>query len=502
MDYFKSLNFPGEYPFTRGVYPTMYRGKIWTIRQVAGYGTVTETNKRYKYLFDHGQTGLSVEFDLVTQCGYDPDHTLAVGEVGKVGVSISSLRDMEMLFDGIPLSEITTSMTINATCMEVLSMYVAVAKKQGTPSHVLSGTVQNDILKEYIARGAYIYPLEPSMRIVTDIITYCAENMPRFNPISISGYHIRESGASAVQELAFSFGNAIAYIENVIQKGLNIDSFAPRLSFFFAVHNNFFEEIAKFRAARRLWAKLMKEKFKAKNPKSMILRFHAQTGGSTLTAQEPVNNIVRTTIQALAAVLGGTQSLHTNSMDEPFALPSEEAVKIAVRTQQIIAHESGVADTIDPIGGSYFLESLTNEIEEKTIDYLEKIESIGGMLKAIESGFIQKEIVLKSYEYQKKIESGAKKVLGMNMFRAKEEPQINLFRVNPKVEDLQKKRLSKLKEQRNHLKVQHALKEVRKIAEDPNKNLIPSISKAVTSYATIGEISTVLREVFGEYKHQ
>ncbi|WP_456398520.1 acyl-CoA mutase large subunit family protein, partial [Palaeococcus sp. (in: euryarchaeotes)] len=389
-DYLEKLNFPGQYPFTRGVYPTMYRGRFWTMRQYAGFGTAEESNKRYKYLLSQGQTGLSVAFDLPTQIGYDSDHPMSEGEVGKVGVAIDSLWDMEILFDGIPLDKVSTSMTINATAANLLAMYILVAQKQGVPQNILRGTVQNDLLKEYIARGTYIFPPKPSMRLATDVIMYCAENVPKWNPISISGYHIREAGANAVQEVAFTLADGIEYVKAVIARGMDVDKFAPRLSFFFNAHNNFLEEIAKFRAARRLWAKIMKEKFNAKNPKSMLLRFHTQTGGSTLTAQQPENNIVRVAIQALAAVLGGTQSLHTNSYDEALSLPTEKSVRIALRTQQIIAYESGVVDTIDPLGGSYYIEWLTDHIEEEAMKYIEKIEAMGGMMRAIERGYIQK----------------------------------------------------------------------------------------------------------------
>ncbi|WP_456450069.1 acyl-CoA mutase large subunit family protein, partial [Palaeococcus sp. (in: euryarchaeotes)] len=415
-DYLEKLNFPGQYPFTRGVYPTMYRGRFWTMRQYAGFGTAEESNKRYKYLLSQGQTGLSVAFDLPTQIGYDSDHPMSEGEVGKVGVAIDSLWDMEILFDGIPLDKVSTSMTINATAANLLAMYILVAQKQGVPQNILRGTVQNDLLKEYIARGTYIFPPKPSMRLATDVIMYCAENVPKWNPISISGYHIREAGANAVQEVAFTLADGIEYVKAVIARGMDVDKFAPRLSFFFNAHNNFLEEIAKFRAARRLWAKIMKEKFNAKNPKSMLLRFHTQTGGSTLTAQQPENNIVRVAIQALAAVLGGTQSLHTNSYDEALSLPTEKSVRIALRTQQIIAYESGVVDTIDPLGGSYYIEWLTDHIEEEAMKYIEKIEAMGGMMRAIERGYIQKEIADSSYKHQREVEEKKRIIVGVNEF--------------------------------------------------------------------------------------
>jgi len=420
LDYFWDLGFPGEYPFTRGVYPTMYRARLWTMRQYAGFGTAEQTNQRFKYLLSQGQTGLSVAFDFPTQVGYDCDHPMARGEVGKAGVSVSTLRDMEIVFDGIPLDKITTSMTINAPAAVLLAMYIVVGEKQGVPQSVLDGTVQNDILKEYVARGMYIFPPKPSMRLVTDIFEYCAKNVPKWNTISISGYHIREAGATAVQEIAFTFANAIAYVQAAIDRGLDVDKFAGRLSFFFAAHNNLFEEVAKFRAARRLWAKIMRERFRAKNPASWMLRFHTQTSGVSLTAQQPLNNIIRVTIQALAAVLGGTQSLHTNSFDEAYALPSEQAVTIALRTQQIIAYESGVADTIDPLGGSYYVEYLTNQIEEKVTQYLERIDELGGAVAAIEKGFMQREIMESAYRYQKEVESKKRIVVGVNEFISEE----------------------------------------------------------------------------------
>ncbi|MHC1585216.1 MAG: acyl-CoA mutase large subunit family protein [Candidatus Syntropharchaeia archaeon] len=499
MDYLGELGFPGEYPFTRGVQPTMYRGRFWTMRQYAGFGSAEDTNRRYRYLLEQGQTGLSVAFDLPTQMGYDSDHPLAEGEVGKCGVAISSLKDMEILFDGIPLDEVSTSMTINSTAVILLAMYIIVGEKQGVPQEKLSGTIQNDILKEYIARGTYIFPPEPSMRIITDIFEYCSKNLPKWNSISISGYHIREAGSTAVQEVAFTLANAMAYVQAAIERGLDVDQFAPRLSFFFNAHNDFFEEIAKFRAARRIWARIMREKFGAKNPRSQMLRFHTQTAGCTLTAQQPHNNIVRVGIQALAAVLGGTQSLHTNSMDEALALPSEEAVRTALRTQQIIAHESGVANTIDPLAGSYFVEALTDEIERRVMEYFDKIEALGGVLQAIEKGFFHREIADASYAYQKEIEKGERIVVGVNRYQIEEEIPIEILRVDESVRVRQEERLKKLRKERDKSKVERALKKVEKTAEG-DENIVPVIIEAVRSYATLGEICDVLRNVFGEYK--
>lgn len=499
FDYSEKLGFPGEYPFTRGIQPTMYRGRLWTMRQYAGFATAEESNKRYKYLLEQGQTGLSVAFDLPTQIGYDSDHPLAEGEVGKVGVAIDSLQDMETLFDGIPLDKVSTSMTINAPAAVLLAMYIAVAEKQGVSPDKLDGTIQNDILKEYVARGTYIFPIEPSMRLITNIFEYCSKNVPKWNTISISGYHIREAGATAVQEIAFTFANAIAYVEAALKAGLDIDDFAPRLSFFFSAHNNLFEEVAKFRAARRLWARIMKERFGAKNPRSMMLRFHTQTAGSTLTAQQPDNNIIRVTIQALAAVLGGTQSLHTNSRDEALALPTEESVRIALRTQQIIAYESGVADVVDPLAGSYYIENLTDEIERRAMEYIEKIDKMGGATVAIENGYMQREIQNSAYNYQKEVESKNKIVVGVNMFQIEEEPPKNLLKVDPKVEELQRQKLKKLREERDNQKVQKTLSELKKACEG-TENLMPYILEAVKAYATLGEICGVMREVFGEYK--
>jgi methylmalonyl-CoA mutase N-terminal domain/subunit len=501
VDYDRDLGFPGEYPFTRGVQPTMYRGRFWTMRQYAGFATAEETNKRYKYLLDQGQTGLSVAFDLPTQIGYDSDHPLAEGEVGKSGVAIDSLRDMEILFDAIPLDKASTSMTINSTAAILLAMYVAVAEKQGVKSEVLQGTIQNDILKEYAARGTYIFPPAESMRITTDIFQFCKDRVPRWNTISISGYHMREAGCSAVQEVAFTLANGIAYVEAAIRKGFDVDSFAARLSFFFNSHNHFLEEIAKFRAARRLWAKIMKERFKAKRTESWMLRFHTQTAGSTLTYQQPENNVVRVAFQALAAVLGGTQSLHTNSKDEAFALPSEEAVRIALRTQQIVAYESGVADSIDPLAGSYMVESLTNEVERKAMSYIEKIDAMGGAVKAIESGYIQKEIADSAYQYQKEIETNQRILVGVNEFQVREQPLKDILRIPPQIERYQKGKLAKIKTERDNGKVKERLALLKKVAQGTDNIMLP-ILDAVRSYATLGEISDTLREVFGEYKER
>jgi len=500
-DYGEHLGFPGEYPFTRGVQSTMYRGRFWTMRQYAGFATAEETNKRYKYLLDHGQTGLSVAFDLPTQIGYDSDHPLAEGEVGKSGVAIDTLKDMEILFDGIPLDKVSTSMTINSTAAILLTMYVAVGEKQGATSEVLQGTIQNDLLKEYAARGTYIYPPVESMRITTDLFAFCKDHVPRWNTISISGYHMREAGCSAVQEVAFTLANGIAYVEAAIQAGLDVDSFASRLSFFFNAHNNFLEEVAKFRAARRLWAKIMRERFKAKTHESCMLRFHTQTAGCTLTYQQPENNVVRVAFQALSSVLGGTQSLHTNSRDEAFALPSEDAVRIALRTQQVIAYESGVADTIDPLAGSYAVETLTNEIERKAMQYIEKIDEMGGAVKAVESGYIQQEIADSAYQYQKEIEANQRIIVGVNQFQTEEEPLRDILRIPPEVEKVQKEKLARVKKERDSEKVKVALADLRKSAQGTN-NLVPSILNAVKTYATVGEISNTLREVFGEYRER
>ncbi len=498
MDYLTQLGFPGEYPFTRGVQPTMYRGRYWTMRQYSGFGTAEDTNKRYKYLLDQGQTGLSVAFDLPTQIGYDSDHALSMGEVGKCGVAIDSLGDMEILFDGIPLNKVSTSMTINSTAATLLAMYMVVAEKQGVPAGELRGTIQNDILKEYIARGTYIYPPQPSMRIVTDIFAFCKDHLPQWNTISISGYHIREAGSSAVQEVAFTLADGIAYVDAAIRAGLDVDEFAARLSFFFNCHNNFFEEIAKFRAARRLWAQIMKERFHAKKPASCMLRFHTQTAGCTLTAQQPYNNVVRVAYQALAAVLGGTQSLHTNSFDEAFCLPTEEAVSLALRTQQIAAYETEVADSIDPLGGSYLVESLTNDIERESKRYIEKIDAMGGMIRAIEEGYAQKEIANSAYTYQKEVEGKKRIIVGMNQFTTGDPFFCKLLRVTTEVENLQKSKLKQLKGSRNNARVGETLGALKKAAEG-TANLMPPVVDAVRAYATLGEIADVLRGVFGEY---
>ncbi len=500
LDYILDLGFPGEYPYTRGVYPTMYRARFWTMRQYAGFGTAEQTNRRFRYLLQQGQTGLSVAFDFPTQIGLDCDHPLALGEVGKVGVSVGTLNEMELLFDQIPLNKVTTSMTINAPAAVLLAMYVAIAQKQGIDQSVLGGTVQNDVLKEYIARGMYIYPPKPSMKLVTDIFEYCCENMPRWNTISISGYHIREAGATAVQEVAFTLANGIAYVQGAIDRGLDVDTFASRLSFFFASHNNFLEEIAKFRGARRLWARIMRERFEAKEPSSWQLRFHTQTSGVALTAQQPHNNIVRVALQALAAELGGTQSLHTNSFDEAYALPSQRAVTIALRTQQIIAYESGVADTVDPLGGSYYIETLTNQIEEDALRYIEEIDRQGGAIAAIERGFMQREITESAYKYQKEVERKDRVIVGVNDFIGKEEVPIKILRVDPTVEKKVVERLNHVKRERDNPEVRETLDELRKVAENGTENLVPPILNAVRQYATLGEICNVLREVYGEYK--
>ena len=498
-DYLSEIALPGEYPYTRGVQPTMYRGRYWTMRMYAGFATAGESNRRYKFLLDQGQTGLSVAFDLPTQIGYDSDSEMSIGEVGKVGVAIDSLKDMETLFDGIPLEKVSTSMTINAPAAVLLAMYIAVAEKQGVTSDKLKGTIQNDILKEYSSRGTYIFPPKPSMRIITDIFSYCAENVPFWNTISISGYHIREAGSTAVQEVAFTLANGIAYVEAAQQAGLDVDTFGPRLSFFFNAHLDFFEEIAKFRAVRRLWARIMKERFSAKNPRSMMVRFHTQTAGCTLTAQQPKNNIVRVAFQALSAVLGGTQSLHTNSMDEALCLPSEEAVQIALRTQQLIANETGVADTVDPLAGSYYIETLTSEIYDKAKAYIQKIDDIGGAVNAIEQGYIQREIQDSAYKYQREIEQNERVVIGLNKFQVEEEKPTNLLRVDPSVRVDQIERLKQLKSERNEAQVKESLADLRQRAEGSD-NLLPYILEAVKTYATLGEICGVLREVFGEYQ--
>ena len=496
--YEDKLGFPGQYPFTRGVQPTMYRGRFWTMRQYAGFGTAKESNERYKYLLSAGQTGLSVAFDLPTQMGYDSDAGMSRGEVGKVGVAIDSLADMEILFDGIPLDKVSTSMTINSTAAILLCMYIAVAEKQGISSDKISGTIQNDILKEYMARGTYIYPPKESMRIITDIFAYCKDHVPKWNTVSISGYHIREAGSSAVQEVAFTLADGIAYVDAAIKAGLDVDEFAPRLAFFFNAHNNLLEEVAKFRAARRMWSKIMKERFKAKDPKSQMLRFHTQTAGCTLTAQQPDNNIMRVTMQALAAVLGGTQSLHTNSRDEALALPTEDSVRIALRTQQVIAHESGVADSIDPLAGSFLVESLTDQIEKAAFDYIEKIDKLGGAVEAISQGFQQKEIQDSAFAYQRAIETNDMVIVGVNKFTIQEPPPSGLLKVKEEVEIFQKEALAQLKAKRDNAKVQDVLKTLETAARGTD-NVMPHILNAVKAYATLGEISDVFRGVFGKH---
>ena len=498
VDYNEEVGFPGEFPFTRGVQPTMYRARFWTMRQYAGFGSAKQTNERYRYLLGQGQTGLSVAFDLPTQIGYDSDHELADGEVGKVGVAIDSLADMEVLFDQIALDKVSTSMTINAPAAVLLAMYIAVAEKQGVSSEQLRGTIQNDVLKEYFARGTYIFPPQPSMKIITDIFSYCKDNLPNWNTISISGYHIREAGSSAVQEVAFTLADGLAYVDAAVKTGLDVDDFAQRLSFFFNVHNNFLEEVAKFRAARRLWAKLMKERFGAKKASSMMMRFHTQTAGCSLTAQQPDNNVVRVTMQALAAVLGGTNSLHTNSRDEALCLPTEDSVRIALRTQQIIAHESGVADSIDPLAGSYMVEAMTNEIEAKALAYIKKIDDLGGVVKAIEAGYIQQEIGDSAYAYQKSVECGAQVIVGVNKFTVTEAPPTNLLRIKQEMEIEQRQSLAAMKAGRDAAAVAASLTALRQVAESGD-NLLPAIIAAVKTYATLGEVCGVLREVFGEY---
>ena len=494
--YAQQLGYPGEYPFTRGVQPNMYRGRIWTIRQYAGFGAAEETNQRYHYLLSQGQTGLSVAFDLPTQIGYDSDHPLARGEVGKVGVAIDSLQDMEVLFQGIPLDKVSTSMTINSTASVLLAMYLVLGRKQGVEAAKLNGTIQNDVLKEYIARGTYIFPPRPSMRLTTDIFAYCAENVPRWNAISVSGYHMREAGCTAAQEVGFTLADGIAYIQAAIDNGLDVDAFAPRVSFFFDSHVNFFEEIAKFRAARRLWAGIVKERFGANEERSWMLRFHTQTAGCSLTAQQPYNNIVRTALEALAAILGGTQSLHTNSFDEAYWTPSEEAVTIAVRTQQLLAYESGVSDVVDPVGGSYYVESLTAELEKQASDYIAKIDSLGGAVTAIEQGYQQREIQQASYKYQKMVEEGKQKIVGVNDLVTGESKIASTLRVKSEIEAKQKERLAKLKRERDNGKVKQTLKRLEEAAQG-KENTMPPIIECVEAYATIGEICDVLRSVFG-----
>ncbi len=500
FNYVQDLNYPGEYPFTRGVQPTLYRGRLWTMRQYAGFGNAEESNERYRYLLSQGTTGLSVAFDLPTQIGYDSDHPMAQGECGKVGVAIDSLADMEVLFNEIPLDKVSTSMTINAPASVLLAMYICVGEKQGVPANQLAGTIQNDILKEYIARGTYIFPPKPSMRLITDIFEFCSKNVPKWNTISISGYHIREAGSTAAQEIAFTLADGIAYVEAAKKKGLDPNVFGKRLSFFFNAHNDFLEEVAKYRAARRMWAQIMKERFGVTDQKAQTLRFHTQTGGSTLTAQQPENNIVRVTLQALAAVLGGTQSLHTNSMDEALALPSEKSVGIALKTQQIIAYESGVANTIDPLAGSYVIESLTNEIQQKAEEYINQIDDMGGMLVAIEKGYVQKHIQDAAYAYQRAIETNDAIVVGVNKFQIEENNKdMKLLKVDETVGERQIKNLKKMKENRDNIKVHDTLEAIRKAARDESQNMMPLIIDAVRNYATEGEICGILREEFGEY---
>ena len=499
FDYIRDLGYPGEYPFTRGVQPNMYRGRIWTIRQYSGFGTAEETNQRYRYLLEQGQTGLSVAFDLPTQIGYDSDHPLARGEVGKVGVAIDSLRDMEILFQDIPLDKVSTSMTINASAPILLAMYIALGRKHGVKPTELNGTTQNDILKEYIARGTHIFPPRPSMRLATDIFAYCAKNVPRWNTISISGYHIREAGSTAAQEIGFTLANGIAYVQAAIDAGLNVDAFAPRLSFFFNSHINFLEEIAKFRAARRLWAKIMRERFGAEDSRSWMLRFHTQTAGCSLAAQQPHNNIVRTALEALAATLGGTQSLHTNSFDEAYAPPSEEAVTIAVRTQQILGYESDIANVVDPLGGSYYIEHLTNSLEKEAAEYIAKIDSRGGAVAAIEQGYQQREIQDSSYRYQKETESGKRTVVGVNKFVSPYPKIVGLLRVKPEVEKKQRERTAQVRKDRDNGKVKRALRQLEDVARSKD-NTMPAFLECVDAYATEGEICDVLRKVFGTQK--
>ncbi len=499
LDYSKDLGYPGEYPFTRGIQPTMHRGRIWSMRQYSGFATAEESNRRFKYLLEQGQTGLSVAFDLPTQIGYDSDHSLAAGEVGKVGVAIDSLGDLELLFHGIPLDKVSTSMTINATAAILMAMYIAAGEKQGVKPADLRGTIQNDVLKEYVARGTYIFPPQPSMRLATNIFEYCSREVPQWNTISVGAYHIREAGSTAIQEVAFAFAIAIAYLEAGVRAGLNIDDFAPRVSWIFNTHINFIEEVAKFRAARRLWARIMKERFKAKDPRSWMLRFHTQTGGCTLTAQQPLNNLIRTTFQAMAAVLGGCQSLAVCSYDEALALPTEESVRLSLRTQQIIAHESGLIDTVDPLGGSYYLEKLTDDIEKGAAEYIAKIDQLGGAVTAIEKGYIQQEVQESSYRYQREIESGRRVLVGVNKFQVKEPPVKGLLKVDPRVREMQIKRLADLRASRDRKKVQASLEELKKVARGDGNLMIP-ILEGVRSYCTLGEMCDVLRGVFGEYE--
>ncbi|RME58119.1 MAG: methylmalonyl-CoA mutase [Candidatus Dadabacteria bacterium] len=498
FNYREMLGYPGEYPFTRGIHATMYRGKVWTMRQFAGFGTPEDTNRRFKYLLEAGQTGLSTAFDMPTLMGYDADDPRSTGEVGREGVNVSTIEDMERLFEGIDLSQVTTSMTINCTATIIMAMYLCVAKRQGASFEKISGTIQNDMLKEFIAQKEWISPPEPSVKLVCDIIEYCTENVPRFNPVSISGYHIREAGATAVQELAFTIADGIEYVSQCINRGMDVDSFAGRLSFFFDVHNDFFEEVAKFRAARRIWAKIMVERFKAKKPRSCMLRTHAQTAGVSLTAQQPLNNIARVTIQALAAVLGGVQSLHTNSMDETLALPTEEAAKVALRTQQIIAEESGVANVVDPLGGSYYVEKLTNEIEKEAFDYIEQIDKLGGMLKAVEVGFPQKEIAAASYEFQQRVEKQEYTIVGVNKYQDKEEIPIPLLQIDKEKEEKQIKRVKDFKERRDKKRCQALLEKLEKVCRE-GSNVMPTLIEAVDAGVTLGEVSNLYRKVFGTY---
>jgi methylmalonyl-CoA mutase N-terminal domain/subunit len=499
FDYLQNLGFPGEYPFTRGIQPTMYRGRVWSMRQYSGFATAEESNRRYKFLLEQGQTGLSVAFDLPTQIGYDSDHPISQGEVGKVGVAIDSLADMEILLEGIPLDKVSTSMTINATAAILMAMYIAVAEKQGVKPADLRGTIQNDVLKEYVARGTYIFPPQPSMRLITNIFEYCSREVPQWNTISVGAYHLREAGSTAAQEVAFAFSIAIAYLEAGMKAGLDIDNFAPRVSWIFNTHINFLEEVAKFRAARRLWARIMKERLQAKDPRSWMLRFHTQTGGCTLTAQQPLNNLIRTTFQAMAAVLGGCQSLAVCSYDEALALPTEESVRLSLRTQQIIAHESGVVDTVDPLGGSYYLETMTDEIEKRAVEYIEKIDRLGGAVAAIEKGYIQQEIQESSYRYQKELETGKRTLVGVNKYEVKEPPLKGLLKVDPRVREVQIKRLAELRATRNQKRVDESLQKLRAVAKKDGNLMIP-ILDCVRVYGTLGEICDILRSVFGEYE--
>ncbi|MHA2282302.1 MAG: acyl-CoA mutase large subunit family protein [Promethearchaeota archaeon] len=499
IDYLEDLGFPGAPPFTRGVYPNMYRGRIWTMRQYSGFADASKTNERFKYLISQGQKGLSIAFDLPTQMGYNSDNKICLGEVGRIGVTVNSLKDFEKVFEGIALDKVSTSMTINAPTSIILAMYIAIGEKHGVKQEQLTGTLQNDILKEYVARGAYIYPPKPSLRLTADVIEYCSKNLPKFNTISICGYHMRDAGSNAVHELAFTLADGISYVEEVLERGINIDDFAPRLSFFFTVHNNFFEEIAKLRAARRLWAKLMKDRFNAKDPNSLRLRFHIHTCGSTLTAQQPQVNIIRATVQSLAAILGGTQSLHTCGADEALALPTEASARLSLRTQQVLAYETGVTDVVDPLGGSYYIEHLTNKLEEKALEYIDKIDKMGGMPAAIENAFIQKEILNNAYREQMRIDDGSKKVIGVNLFCTEDEYKINTFKYDKASESRILKSLKSLKETRDEELVKEKLDALKKVAKS-SENIIPIMIETVKTYATIQEICDVLREVFGEYK--